>query len=229
MVYRRRKRTYRPRRRYGRRFKRRSYRRTMFKRKFRYGGSGFPPRLDAKLQYTSIFNNSGSGTYDSDQVFRGNSVYDPDYTGGGLQPAGFDDFAAIYKSYVVRGCKIIVTARTETTSATFTPTTVIVANSDPGGLEGNSTADLYVQPKHKVMFHGATGSAGALRKASMYIRTSQFYNIRDDTNSNVTSNPAAEWYFHIVTKGVTAADQIRYDVKLKYYVTFFERQDSALD
>lgn len=39
-------------------------------------------------------------------VFRANSLYDPDYTGVGHQPLGYDQFSPMYKQYCVVGVKI---------------------------------------------------------------------------------------------------------------------------
>lgn len=41
-------------------------------------------------------------------VFRCNSLYDPDSTGGGGQPQAFDQYMALYNSYTVIGAKITV-------------------------------------------------------------------------------------------------------------------------
>lgn len=40
--------------------------------------------------------------------YRGNSGFDPDYTGTGLQPNGFDQWSQFYNTYVVLGSELIV-------------------------------------------------------------------------------------------------------------------------
>lgn len=42
-------------------------------------------------------------------MFRLNSLYDPDYTGTGHQPLGFDQWASVYDKYYVRRARIKVT------------------------------------------------------------------------------------------------------------------------
>lgn len=44
------------------------------------------------------------------QIYRSNSIYDPDYTGTGHQPRSHDQYALYYRYYRVLGCKIKVTA-----------------------------------------------------------------------------------------------------------------------
>lgn len=41
-------------------------------------------------------------------VFRVNSLFDPDFTGGGHQPLGFDQMSAMYNRYTVTNCQIRV-------------------------------------------------------------------------------------------------------------------------
>lgn len=57
-----------------------------------------------KWQYSNVLNvNLGVSVA---QTFRVNSLYDPDYTGIGDQPVGFDELSAFYSKYRVRACKI---------------------------------------------------------------------------------------------------------------------------
>lgn len=48
----------------------------------------------------------GLGAY---QSFAINSAFDPDFSGGGLQPLGFDQYAQFYGRYRVLSCKVEVT------------------------------------------------------------------------------------------------------------------------
>lgn len=75
----------------------------------RFAGA-FPTRLLVKLKYSQIGNLSFSGTAVlSTAQFRCNSIYDPDYTGGGHQPMGRDQYAGIYLRYRVVGMSYVVT------------------------------------------------------------------------------------------------------------------------
>lgn len=77
-------------------------------RKFRRMGipSGMPSQRVAKLTYvnnTEIQSNLGViGVL----KYRANSLFDPDYTGVGHQPYGFDQWATLFNHYVVLGSKI---------------------------------------------------------------------------------------------------------------------------
>lgn len=67
--------------------------------------SGMPAVKLARLRYSqrvAVVSSTTIGTY----VFRANSCFDPDYTGAGHQPMGFDEWSALYNSYTVLGSKI---------------------------------------------------------------------------------------------------------------------------
>ncbi len=76
-----------------------------------WGGDGTlicPDSVRVKLPFTQTLTpgttSAGLYTYQ----YRGNSGFDPDYTGVGLQPNGFDQWSQFYNMYVVLGSEIIV-------------------------------------------------------------------------------------------------------------------------
>lgn len=61
------------------------------------------PRQRVVLSYAQL-NFVPNGTPLADQTWNMNSLFDPDRTGAGAQPAGFDQWAAFYNRYVVYKC-----------------------------------------------------------------------------------------------------------------------------
>lgn len=74
-----------------------------------YGDMGFIPRTKVvKLPYASMkfsLESSNTGIPDS-RVFNLNSLFDPDVTGTGHQPMGFDQWKTFYNYYKVLGTRI---------------------------------------------------------------------------------------------------------------------------
>lgn len=71
--------------------------------------NGFPTKVLVKHKYaTTIGLDPGTGTI-ATYSFRTNSMYDPDRTGIGHQPRGYDQYALNYNHYTVVGSKIKVT------------------------------------------------------------------------------------------------------------------------
>ncbi len=62
---------------------------------------GFPHRLVSKLRYHEAFTISMTSGALNTQIYRWNSTFDPNATGGGHQPLYRDTFAAIYDHYAV--------------------------------------------------------------------------------------------------------------------------------
>lgn len=72
------------------------------------GPAVIPDRMNIKMKYSEVVNVSPA-TYSFQYCFRGNDIYDPNFTSTGTQPTGRDQWANFYKSYKVLGCKIKVT------------------------------------------------------------------------------------------------------------------------
>lgn len=69
---------------------------------------GFPREIVTALRYVDTHTIQSSAGSAGGQVFRLNSVYDPDFTGAGHQPLYYDQFTAVYNKYVVIGATIKV-------------------------------------------------------------------------------------------------------------------------
>jgi hypothetical protein len=78
----------------------------------RGGGFMLPPRLKVPMRYGDLITVTNSGTVGTitNYVFRLNSVYDPDLTGTGHQPYGFDELMSLYTSFTVMSCSYTITA-----------------------------------------------------------------------------------------------------------------------
>jgi len=70
---------------------------------------GFPQEMSTTLRYV-VSENLTPGT-DTAEGFtlRANGMFDPEYSLGGHQPRGFDQYMALYNRFTVTSCKISVT------------------------------------------------------------------------------------------------------------------------
>jgi hypothetical protein len=70
----------------------------------------FPPRRFYELTYSNNLQVTSAtfNTFGTAQTYRLNSLFDPDVTGGGTQPYGFDTLATIYKQYKVHRVRIMI-------------------------------------------------------------------------------------------------------------------------
>jgi len=98
-----------------------------------------------RLKYAQSFQRTTgtAGVFGTEQVFNLNSLFDPDSTGAGHQPYGFDALALQYRRYMVYGCLIDIkwhnpSADSVVTGAMIVPTTAALALV---GLDANDARE----------------------------------------------------------------------------------------
>jgi len=67
---------------------------------------GMPERYKCKLRYTTVLELNAGTDASNSHTFRCNNIYDPDLTGTGHQPFGYDNLALQYEKYRVLGSKL---------------------------------------------------------------------------------------------------------------------------
>ena len=194
--------------------------------------SPFPDSITVALPYVSALTLATPAAFSmTNQVWRMNSVYDPDYSGAGHQPQGFDEYALLYASYRVNYVDVEIEAFTGAGEAStvmygIMPQQGAILPTSPeafaenentvcgllrpysGGTAG--TMDTNVVFKKRIYPHrlmGLSGSSTSLTRNS---------------SSAVTGNPA---YTPQLIFGIAATDSTVSSVetltKLRINVTFF--------
>jgi hypothetical protein len=113
-------------------------------------------RITLPLAQTGIITESAAGL-GAFQTFMINSAFDPYYTGGGVQPLGFDQYAQFYGRYRVMSVRVEVQWVARSTSTE--PVNVGMYASPQSTLPALSTAWL-VQPTPTLCVSSLTGSSG---------------------------------------------------------------------
>lgn len=186
-----------------------------------------PDKVRVKLVYTTGINITSAGTAGG-YVFSGNSIFDPDVTGSGNQPIGFDEWSAFYTTYRVLASKFIVQARSNLTT-NMSALTIIPKDNATVELDYQ---DVAAEPYAKTRFLPNQG-AGYPTKLQNYCTTRKIKGLTSKQvadasySAAVTGNPAERWYWHLYVDDITsgAVNQSVYCfVKIVYYVEFFQRQ-----
>lgn len=169
-----------------------------------------PDRLFVPLKYSQriVMGTAGSPVV---QVFRGNSIYDPDYTGTGTQPMLYDAYSALYSRYRVRASKIFAETFPVTNGVlagtyniVLLPTHGVIATSDFDRLREQkyclaSSTNFYKGPFRQSMIFYTDKIWGVNKKA---------VSCEDGFSSAVNDNPLHVWYWNFVLQamdGVTSA------------------------
>lgn len=104
-------------------------------------GQPFPDRYRFNLRYVQYHQLDPASTTFAKQTFFVNSLYDPDYTGTGHQPMGYDQLTPLYNRYVVTGAKITTSFETSSASMT-TGTTVGITVHEGGSFYASASQDV---------------------------------------------------------------------------------------
>lgn len=158
-------------------------------------------------------------------VYSANGLYDPDVSGTGTQPTGFDQMMVFYEQYTVYQATIIVTFRNFSTA--IAPVVFIAARAD--------TPNISVV--EQVMSTGNTISTtlmpaninGSLKELKMTVRVASFLGFDDLQDSNVArgdiaSNPTEGVFFHVGAfyNETAAAGTVTFQARIVYDAVFSE-------
>lgn len=186
--------------------------------------SPFPNVRTVVLRYCTNFNLDAAAGVVSKWLFRANSVYDPDYTGAGHQPYGFDQLSAIYNHYEVISSYITVTATPSSPGAVAAHEVVGIALKDDTTTESN--LDTLREAKNTKW--DILSAYGKLRVSNSYNRRKYFPNEFQALGSAVTTNPSEEMYFLVWSshqRDDTEPGGLYCMATIDYRVKFWELKD----
>lgn len=176
----------------------------------------FPPMQRAILRYCDDFSfNAGQATV-AHQLFRANSIFDPDASGIGHQPYGHDEYSRIYNHYRVDKC--IITA---TSGSTGTNNVMGIGVQSDATLVASPTA---IRERKGTTFATLSSYAQPAKLTSVWTRKSTFPVDADGYTAQFGSNPDEEVFFDVFTcgNGITDPGTIAITVTMTFYVTMYE-------
>jgi hypothetical protein len=188
---------------------------------------GIPNRVRVSLKYTEVV--AASTATNQYQVYRGNDVFDPNFTGAGGQPYNFDDWAIFFKRYRVLG-------------SSFRMTYVDVKNNAPYSITcypDNTSSNLAYPDAAAVPGAKSHYSMGIYtdsqrdKTISMSARTFDILGepIGDRFQALVTTNPGDIWYWHTTIQSTDGSTTIggQMHFEIVYDTEFFDRNPLTLD
>lgn len=164
-----------------------------FKQKFRY--------------VTRISMDPGTGTA-ATHVFSCNGLYDPDITGTGHQPIGFDQIMGFYNHYTVIGAKMRATFVSQSTSPiSGSSLCAIAVKGDTTPVTDPETILEHGGANYKICTSGNASQKVVLTKS---VSLSKFLGqkvLQEDNNAGTASaNPLEGVYFHLINSGLLGTE-----------------------
>jgi len=200
----------------------------------------FPPRFRKTLRYAEVglAHSSGAAGIGATYFFAANGLYDPNITGAGHQPMGFDQMMLMYNHYTVVSSKITIEANNAGAYGLFpafgiylSPDTTNI--SDPARMMENG---LMVYKRLSAI--GGNGATGAVYSrdlpaltlgcdvSSYFARDKKKRELVEDSQLSGTSaaNPAELVYFGVYCFDYTAVAvvNINFIANMIFDVIFWE-------
>lgn len=179
-------------------------------------------RYICKMKYGTTVATSSSGSY----IFNLNSLFDPDRTGFGHQPYGFDNLATLYNRYRVIACGWRVQ---EPAGSTGLPLTTSAIASNDLSISWSNTGIMLENPRAKYITQNPGAPAMTLR-GKQYIpalvgRTKAQYMADDSYQATVLTSPSEVAVLYLQTFNALSGDAIAgigLQVLLEYTVEFYD-------
>jgi len=177
-----------------------------------------PSRFITKMKYSEFVNTDTFGQY----VFNLNSIFDPNRTGTGHQPYGFDTLATLYNRYRVIACGYRLQVAGDAPTA-------YVMSAIPGNeiINPLTISEARENPRAKYIQQNVGAPAATLSSKcylpSLLGRTKAQYMADDRYQAQTTASPAELALLNIMT--ADTADiyrQTKVQVMLEYTVEFFD-------
>lgn len=187
-------------------FKRKPRRRRVYRRRRRYRKASLnviPRSLVKKFRYVTDINIDpvGSGVMQS-YIFRANSMYDPDYSGTGHQPYGYDQYVpTLYNHSTVVGSKITCVFSLGNPSIINAQNNIICGISLLDSVTAQTNPSLVREQGGYCKWTMITNQM-APRKRSMKYSAKRFHGVKDvkdnqQLSHDSSSNPEEGAFFHI--------------------------------
>lgn len=194
-----------------------------------------PNRFPAKLRYSGGATLNPGILTSGVHVFSANGIFDPDITGTGHQPRGFDQFMTMYDHYTVVGAKIHATFSTGAGQLNYVKLCGInlkdssTPASDPNDyMEGRNVVS-------RTLAATTTSSGGSVLSLNKKASTGKFLgrsNVMSDPylKGDASANPTEQLYFHCwaaASNYTGDAQAINLMVVIDYLVIFHEPKQPA--
>lgn len=194
----------------------------------------FPPSQLVKFTYgqTVVLTSGTGGIYGSEQVYRLNSLYDPDLTGLGHQPYGHDEMANLYRNYKVVGVGIDIKFSSPTDNGIVCAAAILNPN-DTFSTTGKATDTLAEKTMCSTKILNNTGSQKVEMK--QYLPMHTIVGVTKEQFKNSIGAPYAALFgaspvdqarlaVNVCSIGSASGAGVSCRIKLTYYTQVYERK-----
>jgi hypothetical protein len=164
-------------------------------------------------------------------VFSANGLYDPDITGTGHQPRGFDQLIALYDHYVVEraSCKVYFAGKIAPTSSAIPVSGIQLQSSSTVQSDYIDYAEQARCEFSITPYALTSGGMAETREHGLHFDATEFMGIPDPVTAtklqgSVSANPLDQAFFHVWMQCIDGSTSMSQQalVHLEYEVVFIE-------
>lgn len=191
----------------------------------------FPTRFSKTLVYVeTALTVTGTSGLTGNYFFSANGLYDPNVTGTGHQPMGFDQMMLMYNHYTVTASKITVTGVNSSAAGIYAAMGVYLSPDTTSITSASQLIEngfMVWKPLYPI---GSIGSIGKLNLncnvGAYFARDKKRRELLEDTDLYGTqaANPNDQVYFTVCVFDHTGGNTVQLDltVEIEYQVIFWE-------
>lgn len=178
--------------------------------------------MRTKLKYSTDY--TWATTLAFDQQYRLNSLFDPDFTGVGTQPTGFDQLSALYEKYRVWSCRYTIKFLERNTTGSKI---VIVPSNSSSSFSSSQNAAMALPWAQFGLCNTYSNQLKFTQKVDLALlngRTHQQYIDDDTTGAAINTNPSEVLNLHVILNSIDGGSNSNgcLLIVLEYDVEFYD-------
>ncbi len=185
--------------------------------------SPIPHKYPATLAYYGIGTINAASGLTGSTGYRLNGMFDPDYSGAGIQPTYYDQMSALYSKYRVYRASVVVELSNETEETTSVFVTPSIANSALSSL-----AAMCTQRFATTVTLGPKSGGFGIKRISRTFDIAKVWGVdqrtlhsEDDFAALTSGNPNNVVYLWLGGRTIgSTATIIRYTVRIRFHCDF---------
>lgn len=173
--------------------------------------SGFPDTIVTTLRYVDQRGFNAAAADDTTYTYRMNDIFDPDFTGAGHQPMGYDQLAAVYNRFQVLSSSIKLTVTGQATAADNMLLTLCKSAGDGNAFAANAFNQLEAGGSNMVYTFFNASSNGIWPLPNLQISCIPHKDLKTDLKDTLLqaafgSTPGAVVYAQVSLQEFTGID-----------------------
>lgn len=187
--------------------------------------SPFAPRIVTSLVYCEIVSiTMASGPGNLDYQFNLNSLFDPDITGAGHQPKGFDQLSTLYARYRVYAVRYHVSYIVNLSTDQNVAFVVAPTNSSSGYANLTSPREVFQSKYNISTFYTPRSVSGMVNLPQLNGKSRESYAADDTTAGTTTTSPSEVLSLHCVSaiQNTAVSQSANLSIKLEFLSEFWD-------